>query len=452
MRDSGRVDYGLLLGEGIDNALDAGATEIKIHISDHQVSFRDNGSGITRDRVSSILTMGLHGAMTTSRLGRFGVGIKIQALRTGDIFDVSSISKDGRMQAHVSWPTLLRSQRWEIPDPRWRPVVAGTQTGTEIVVSELRDAPKVSLGKLRDSIALRFHPALAAGVEIIVNNCRIEIFPEPAMDNVVEQNFQWPTGCSAVLRGGILTGASQLKRVHVGFRHRVIMPTSGLGCGMYSGIDKIFARVQLTGPWHIGQFKDDLPDDKQRQELDDAIHPVLRPLLERCQTRALTARLEKVTEEINNLLPIELARRPRRQKEASSSGSVKRPRRSGNVDAAKSDAANSPAKSRKPAAGLLITFDGDMEEDGIVAVDLSARPHRVNLCKDHPDIKRLLDARDDLFGIKQLYFIAMQAYQYAVDIHPDRKQYELPFIDGLNYGQKIARLLAAQDVEISIVA
>ena len=129
LRDSGRIDYVLLAGEGIDNALDAGATDISLDITDKEVRFRDNGAGISRANLSSIFTLGLHGPMLTSRLGRFGIGIKVQALRTGNVFEVSTVSADGRMQARISWPDILQSHNWEIADPRWRPIAVGTRTG-----------------------------------------------------------------------------------------------------------------------------------------------------------------------------------------------------------------------------------------------------------------------------------------------------------------------------------
>jgi len=353
LRDSGRIDYVLLAGEGIDNALDAGATDVSVEITDKEVHFRDNGAGISRTNLSSIFTLGLHGPMHTSRLGRFGVGIKLQALRTGNIFEVSTVSADGRVQARVSWPDLLRSQDWEIADPRWRPVAVGTRTGTEIVVSELRELPKVSIEQMRMQIAMRFHPALAAGVRIFYNGQPIEVLPEPPMQDVIERQIQLSGGRSAHIRAGMLTGLSPLTRVHVAFRHRVIMPSSGLGCGTYSGLNRIFARVYLAGPWHLGQFKDDLPDEGERGELDEASHEILQPLLAQCQDVALEHRLEKATAEINDMLPMKLASRPRRSKTTPPAGNPKRrPRRQpGEVAPEKSDAANTgPARAKKPAA------------------------------------------------------------------------------------------------------
>ena len=45
-----RIDYGLLIGEGTDNAFDAGATMLEITLAPDALTFQDNGVGITRDR------------------------------------------------------------------------------------------------------------------------------------------------------------------------------------------------------------------------------------------------------------------------------------------------------------------------------------------------------------------------------------------------------------------
>ena len=57
-----RVDYVLVAGEGIDNAFDAGAKSISIIVNDDEISFADDGVGITQDRVAAIFSLGDHGA------------------------------------------------------------------------------------------------------------------------------------------------------------------------------------------------------------------------------------------------------------------------------------------------------------------------------------------------------------------------------------------------------
>jgi len=141
---------------------------------------------------------------------------------------------------------------------------------------------------MRAQIAMRFHPALASGVRIRYNGQPIEVLPEPPLQDVIERQIQLSGGRSAHIRAGILTGLSPLNRVHVGFRHRIIMPSCGLGCGTYSGLNKIFVRIYLAGPWHLGQFKDDLPDDTEREELDATAHEILQPLLAQWQDAALS--------------------------------------------------------------------------------------------------------------------------------------------------------------------
>lgn len=113
-----RINYQLLIGEAIDNAFDAGASRIEIGLADDEIVFRDNGQGITRDRISALFSLGQHGQMATTQLGRFGIGIKNHAVNAGEIFEIDSVSRDGRVRAAVNWrricaaysrPTLDRS-------------------------------------------------------------------------------------------------------------------------------------------------------------------------------------------------------------------------------------------------------------------------------------------------------------------------------------------------------
>src|SRR5580765_8459109 len=256
-----RVDYLLLVGEGVDNAFDAGATTIEISFHEGAISFRDDGVGIVRDRIASIFSIGDHGGMATTQLGRFGIGIKAQAINAGDLFEIVSTSSDGQVRASVNWANLLRGggRAWTIPDPRWMPVMVGGKTGSVIVVSELRRAPNIQIEKIADDLALRFYPALAAGKRIILNGKQVECLRDPRMNDIIDCRLSLSDGRNAHVRGGILAEQTKLNKVHVGYGHRVIMPASPLGCGKYSGLTKMFARVQIDGPWHLARFKNDLP-------------------------------------------------------------------------------------------------------------------------------------------------------------------------------------------------
>src|SRR3982750_1178306 len=91
-----KIDYCLLVGEGVDNAFDAGASRVDVFFGPESITINDNGSGVSKGRLSSLFSLGEHGPLSTTQLGRFGIGIKAQAINAGDIFRVVSTSTDGR--------------------------------------------------------------------------------------------------------------------------------------------------------------------------------------------------------------------------------------------------------------------------------------------------------------------------------------------------------------------
>jgi hypothetical protein len=432
-----RIDYVLLVGEGIDNAFDAGASRIDVVLDESEISFQDDGIGVTRDRIASVFSLGDHGPMTTTQLGRFGIGIKSQAVNAGNIFQILSVSADGRVKMSVDWRKILRSGQWLIDDPKWMPVV-NIPTGTTITIGELRSTKTPPGGwprKIASDVAERFFPAIAIGQRISLNGEPIPRLSEPAMTDIIERHISLSDGRAAYLRAGILTAPSRLNRVHVAYKHRVIMPASTLGCGEYGGLIKMFARLQLTGPWHLAKFKNELTDEDEREELEEAVIDILRPILEKCNSASLSARVNEITHLINEMVPpdLKVTARPKRSKEQSTPG--KKTSSQGSVAPEKS-VPPGPAKTKRQHR-LLITFDGVADQVGVGEFQ-SGRPHRVNLSKDDPYIMQLLEQRDQQFGASALYAIAIALYEEGREQMPEP---ELPLDP---FGKRIAKLISIQ--------
>jgi hypothetical protein len=434
-----RVNYSSLIGEGIDNALDAGARSVKVKITDEKIKFEDDGVGITRDRIASLFSLGSHGEMSTTKLGRFGIGIKHHAVNAGNVFKVWSASQDGTFRISVNWKQVLKDGRWHVDDPKWLGAI-DAKSGTVIEIAELRKAPRgSSIDRLHQDAALQFYPAIADGSYIVINGQQVELLPEPDMTDIVERQFALSGGRAAKLRGGILVHQpSKLNRVHVAYKHRVIMPGSTLGCGEYGGLNKMFARLQLSGPWHLARFKDDLTDEAEREELEEAVEDALRPILEKCNTQSMTARIANLSRALNDLLPPDMsAARPHSQKDHSKPAEKKQRTESGVVDDDKSDEGG-PAKARKPQKNrLLITFDGDVDDHGLGSYERGhgRAPQRVDLSKDHPFVAQLIAHRDEALAEQSLYAVAIMLFE-----HGRSDQGELY----LSFGKRVAEMLDIQ--------
>lgn len=115
-----------------------------------------------------------------SSVGQFGIGMKRALFKLGNCFIVRSVAKSSRFSLTVS------VDEWaDEPGPDWTFVLddvddhAGGKSGergTEIIVTELHDnvrddfAKTKVIGALRAEIAMKHQAALAAGLEIMVND------------------------------------------------------------------------------------------------------------------------------------------------------------------------------------------------------------------------------------------------------------------------------------------
>lgn len=110
LRDSG-YSLAAALGEPIDNALEADANEIRILFEEeryrgkkhiHRISIIDDGAGMSDDTLHHYLQLGFSTRyMSTTTLGKYGVGAKLAALNFGRQIDVWSRTKGTKPWFHV---------------------------------------------------------------------------------------------------------------------------------------------------------------------------------------------------------------------------------------------------------------------------------------------------------------------------------------------------------------
>jgi len=440
-----RGSWSSLLAEGVDNSLDADATKVSIQLLRDAVVIADNGRGISKDRESAIVRLGEHRPMPGTKLGRFGMGIKYNATSAGDLLEVDSTSVDGHMLLTVDWRKVISSGRWQIPQPKWSPTLVSRGFGTQIKIARLRwDAPKErDVANTTAHLAQTFYPAIENGAVIYLNGQSLPLLREPQMSDFVEQAIQLPNGKGAQVRGGILlTPDNPLYMVQVSYKHRVIKSKSSFGCGSYSGLRRMFARVTLTADWGLTRFKDDL-SDPDAEQLELAVEEVLRPILEKCHSAQLELKVEEMTELLNDLLPTEIqAARPPRQRDPSPREPPKRRRvPHGPVDNDPSE--TGPARMpRFPNDRLTIAFDGPLCEEHGYGVFTKGRPNRITLATDNPDIALLLEHRDTHLALRCLYAIALYLYHHAKETDPGQKP--LPFDDTASFGLRVWRTAIRQ--------
>ena len=437
-----RTNYLSLVCEGIDNGFDANAQFVQVRFAEDEILFRDDGMGITKDHLSSVFSIGEHGAMNSTKLGQFGIGIKAQAINAGNCFEVISDSTDGHVRASAEWLKILETD-WEIDLPVWSRLGIVGKTGTTIRISDLRRKPDFDLDKIIEGVALRFYPAIAGGRRIVINGRKVPLLPDPEMSDVIDCKLTFSGGRSATLHAGMLIDpakSSKLSKVHVGYAHRIIMPHSAVGCGEYGGgAGKMFARLQLYGNWQLSRFKDDLPDDDERDELDNAVLEKLEEILKQCRTQHRSARIKEMMAAINERLPEELrAVRPPRAVNRQNRKGQKFGQGGGKTESEQEKAGPAQRLRRQPR--LLITFDGNCDQDGIGRFDGTGRPYRVDLAADHLQIAMLADHQDKKMADDQVLLIALLIYHEGEQwLHAQRET------DELSFGKQVANTFGMQD-------
>jgi Histidine kinase-, DNA gyrase B-, and HSP90-like ATPase len=447
--DSIRADrgsYADLLAEGVDNSIDADASEMALTLTRDLVSLEDNGIGITKDRESAIVKLGEHRAMPTTMLGRFGIGLKYHAVSAGNFLEVDSISTDGRMKLMADWEKVTRGGKWQIPKPIWVPTLTSAKTGTHIYIRNLRWAQPTSkeIEIARDKLAQIFYPAVLARKIIILNGRPVPILQEPEMIHIVEGEVRLENGKGARVRAGITKQPGRLYHVQVSYKHRVIMPQSPFGCGEYTGLRRIFARVDLTGPWGLSRFKNALADN-DAPELEDRVLEILKPILEELHSAQMSAIVDEMTDILNNMLPPELvsARPPKKKSLGDSTIKIRKTRKRIGITKEGNETPRGPARKQTANNRILIDFEEPVVDEFGYGYFLPGRPSRIILAKDNPHINTLLSMRDKMIGAQSLFAIALMIYMHARDMEPGEK--ELPGIAG-PFGLRVWNMTRQQKI------
>lgn len=442
---SDHVSHISMSKEAADNAFDAGASRVEFVFTPEWIKVTDNGVGITKKRELAIVTLGDHQPMPTTMLGMFGIGLKYHAISAAEIMEVDSISVDGHMTLNVDWRKILRTNRWKITRPAWAKVAPSKPFGTTILLHVLRSpvpTPK-EVDKICEELSQTFYPALQAGCSIIVNGRRCQPTSEPLLKHTVNVELQLKNGKGAKIHAGITVNLSKLYQVQVSYKHRVILSKSAFGCDEYTGLRKLFARVELTGPWILKRFKDGLADP-DAAELEDRVHQALLPLLKECHSEQMDARIDEMAAELNNMLPEGLRpARPRNKKDTPSEPAKKGKKgKKGGVSKDADITDKGPAKTPRPKDVLKIAFDGPLNEEYGYGHFEQGRPNRVTLSLDNPLVAQLLAIRDKQLGATSLYTVAIMIYLQALESLA--LQAKLPGMDA-PYGRRAWSLVVKQD-------
>lgn len=283
------------LCEWIDNAIDAGATNVIVSFGKARksgaeyVSVKDNGRG--KEDLLPFVVLGRHDRTKTTRSGINGCGAKDASLWIGgaeSVFTIVSVCGGKRRTLVVDWDSMARN-KWQLRIPTAQD--AGLDpTGTKVLVAPVvRNVPvKKDWIKLIDELAYTYTPAIKRGIQITVQSksegstvlsaWKLPPLQPGHVDTVINVN-----GRRARVYVGVVVDGQANPRPGITYLHgfRVISKASTDGCGSYS-VTRVAGFVEIDDSWERNKNKDGIQD---ADELYDAVLAVIESLLKRVEQR-----------------------------------------------------------------------------------------------------------------------------------------------------------------------
>jgi hypothetical protein len=290
-----KIHWPEAFSELVDNSLDQGATKVTIETFEQGVAVIDNGAGC--NDLSAMLRLGSHRNTATTKLGRYGVGLKNVALGLGDRLDIESTTGGVMRSASVHWPSLRDSGCWSRIDGE--EVDVKTATGTRVQISQFHGPSPYRL-KCMNAIGFTFAPALLKGVKIawVEDGVALAIEPwrTPKMSNVIECFDEREDGIGFTLRAGIV-GSTERGPFVISYQHRIIGTTSEPCKRLYPS-KKFLGIVELHGKWPLLKHKDGLKDSEESNWLYESLHAICSPLLTQLHKEGDAVELNEIAAEL----------------------------------------------------------------------------------------------------------------------------------------------------------
>lgn len=260
-----RLAWKTVLAELIDNSFDAGAKQVRIVFGKGKkrtVEVHDDGNGCPD--IPSMLTLGNHRHQSTTKLGRFGIGLKDATCWMWGELIVRSVANGVKRICNVNWASFVKGDKWEFERPIETEPNAG-EIGTSIIVKNPQKGEPKDFGRLIDELAFTFFPGLRhMNLQIIFQykgkRIQVRAPDQPPLDDELKDEFSID-GKSVALKAGIVKAGHPNK--HPGFsytyHHRVIQQSSH-GAGPYSTA-RIYGEVRLDDSWRFSKNKESVSDD-----------------------------------------------------------------------------------------------------------------------------------------------------------------------------------------------
>lgn len=313
----------IVLGELCDNSFDAGASRVEIAFGPQKtVQVIDDGCGC--NNIEKMLTIGLHYKHPSTRLGRYGVGLKEAACWLWGEMILSTVYKNSLYKMAVDWNALSKQNNWNILAPKT--FDSNGHIGTHLTFRNIiRGFPDYKY--LQDELGWMFAPALWEGKQIVMKFSKKTAktcagWTLPPLTDIVQGEFNIK-GKRVQLKAGIV--APDIENSRPGFNithgHRIIM-NSGWGAkGM--NVLRICGIIELGPGWALGTNKNDIVDT-DGEELEDAVYSLCKNILAKAGEQAEVIKNSELETKISQSLQSILLQRKkaRRNSPKNNTGTV----------------------------------------------------------------------------------------------------------------------------------
>lgn len=280
------IHYPEALSEMVDNSLDAGATTVSIvyDAPSKLLCVQDNGRGCHDFR--TMLRLGQHHKTETTRLGRYGVGLKNSAIGLADLLTIESHGK----KVAVDWMEVMRNQ-WKI---KAEDEPSSVTVGLKLTLGQLVKKARVS--SVVEALGFNFAPAIWSGRSITINGAEIEAWSVPDLQDAIEVESVNREGFGFRLRAGIVEDNPRDAFI-LAYEHRILGGTCE-PVGEYVTGGRFLGFVELFGPWPLLKHKDGLADGSAAQWLYRELASECESLFKACESARQTLEVKELEAEI----------------------------------------------------------------------------------------------------------------------------------------------------------
>lgn len=397
------------LAELIDNSFDAGATRAIVKCGRQFVEVSDDGNGISD--MARAVTLGDHQRYSTTKLGRYGIGLKEAWLFAGDRVELVSV-KDG-IKSKLVLDLNDFGDSWDGPDPTTEPTSEPSGTTVKLCLRKGRNLP----GKdAKSQLSWVFTPAIEDGKQVVFIEekvpkkkpliaCRLPVFIDS-----VRESFD-VNGKRVDIHIGIIADGDRIEKgpFWIQHEHRNIC-SSSIGAKGFT-LSRVGGVIHLGSGWKLTKNKDDLSDN--REELDEEIHSRIKFLLQKAEQLSMDVQASALRTELESMVneAIGEARREARSAASRSTGTVVQKntdRKRRNAAAVHENLSGSVNRTNgRRRTGFSLAFGAD-ESDRLGNYDSLANTVTLNL--DHPFVRHT----KDVANIHALYAVAIAILSEAI--------------------------------------